>query len=80
MPRKSSMTITDLPTDVLSCIIQHVQQDVGQGDQTLDDIAALRGVCRSLRLATEQLVTQASFHANLQVAELRRMTCRCTGD
>ena len=51
--------ITSLPTDVLSCIVQHLQQDVGQRDQTLDDIAALRSMCRSLRLAVDVTVTHA---------------------
>ena len=80
LPHKSSMTITNLPTDVLGCIIRHFQQDVGQRDQTLDDIAALRSVCRTLRHATDLLVTHANFHANIGIDELRSMTRRCPGD
>jgi F-box domain len=80
MPRKESMKITNLPTDALSCIIQHVQQDAVQWEQTLDDIAALRSVCRSLRHAVDLIATHAKFHANTDVEELRRMTSRCTGD
>jgi hypothetical protein len=80
MPQKPTMTITNMPTDVLSCIIQHLQQDVGQRDQTLDDIAALRSVCRSLRLASDLFVTHANFHANIDVAELRSTTRRLPGD
>ena len=80
LPHKLTMKLTNLPTDVLSCIIQHLQQDAGQRDQTLDDIAALRSVCRSLRLATDLLVTHANFRANTDVAELRSMTRRCPGD
>jgi F-box domain len=80
MPRKPSMTFTNLPTDVLSCIIQHLQEDGWQRNQTLDDVAALRSVCRSLRLATDLLVTHANFHANIGVDELRSMLRRCPGD
>jgi hypothetical protein len=80
MPHKPTMTITNLPTDMLSCIIQHLQQDVWQRDQILDDVASLRGTCRSLRLATDVLVTHARFHANIDVAGLRSMIRRCPGD
>lgn len=79
MPPKPHLTISNLPTDVLSCIIQHLQQDVGQRDQTLDDSAALRSMCRSLRHAVDVTVTHASFHANIDVEELRTVTRRCTG-
>jgi hypothetical protein len=80
MPHKPTMTITNLPIDVLSCIIQHLQQDVGQRGQTLDDIAALRSVCRSLRLATDLHVTHANFHARIDVDELRSVTRRFPGE
>jgi hypothetical protein len=80
MPPKPHLTITNLPTDVLSCIIQHLQQDFGQRDQTLDDIAALRSMCRSLRHAVDVTVTHANFHANIDVEELRKATRRCTGN
>ena len=80
MPHKPNMTITNLPTDVLSCIIQHLQQDIGQRDQTLDDVAALRSTCRSLRHAMDPTVTHARFHLNVDVEELRNVTRRCTGD
>ena len=82
MPHKPTMTITNLPTDVLSCIIQHLQQDIGQRDQTLarDDVAALRSTCRSLRHAMDLLVTHASFYSYVDVEELRSVTRRCTGD
>jgi F-box domain len=80
MPHKPTMTITNLPTDVLSCIIQHLQQDIGQRDQTLDDVAALRSVCRSLRLATDLHVTHVNFHARIDVDELRSVTRRFLGE
>ena len=71
MPHKPSMTFTNLPADVLGCIIQHLQEDGWQKNQMLDDVAALRSVCRSVRLATDLLVTHANFHANIDVTELR---------
>lgn len=80
MPHKPSMTITNLPTDVLSCIIRNLQEDGWQRGQTLHDIAALRSVCRSLRLATDLRITHAKFHAFTEAAELRSMTRRCPGD
>ena len=82
MPPKPHLTITGLATDVLSCVMQHLQQDIDVRlrDQTLDDIAALRSMCRSLRHAMDLLVTHAKFHANADIAELYSMTHRCTCD
>ena len=74
------MTITSLPGDVLGCIIRHLQEDGWQRGRVLDDIAALRSVCRSLRLAIDLRVTHANFHANIRVADLRSMTRRFPGD
>jgi F-box domain len=79
MPHKPTMTITNLPTDVLRCIVQHLQQDAWQRDRPLDDIAALRSVCRSLCRAVDLTATHAKFHANIDVEELRSVTRRCTG-
>ena len=73
------MKIISLATDVLSCIVQHLQQDAWQRDEKLDDVAALRSVCRSLRLAVDTSVTISKFHPNVGGAELCNTTCRCTG-
>lgn len=80
MPLEPDMTITNLPTDVLSCIIRHLQEDGWQRGKTLDDIAALRSVCRSLRIATDVLVTHAKFHAFTDATDLRSLIRRCPGD
>jgi F-box domain len=80
MPHKPTLTFINLPTDVLGCIIRHLQEDGWQRARALDDVAALRSVCRSLRLATDLHVTHANFHANINVAELRSMTRRLPGD
>ena len=72
-------TITDLPKDVLSCIVRHLQHDAWQ-DQTLADIAALRSVCRSLRHAVDVTVTHARFHPYTDIEALRNVTSRCKGD
>ena len=74
------MTIVDLPKNVLSCVVRHLQQDAWQRDQRLDDVAALRSVCRSLRHAVDSVVTHAAFHANVGVVELRSTIRCCTGD
>jgi F-box domain len=76
----SRVTITTLPTDVLSCIVRHIQGDICKRDQGLDDIAALRSTCRSLRSAVDASVTYATFHANVDVAELRSTVHRCDGE
>ena len=76
----SRITITTLPTDVLSCIVRHIQENALQRDQRLDDIAALRSTCRSLRNAVDATVTSATFHPNLEVAELRSTIHRCSGE
>jgi hypothetical protein len=68
MPRKPRITLTDLPTDVLSCIAHHLRKDVGQQDGTLDDIAALRSVCRSLRHVLDHTATHANLHPHIHVA------------
>ena len=80
MPRKPRITLTDLPTDVLSYIAHHLRQDVGQQDGALDDIAALRSVCRSLRRVLDLTATHANFHPHIDVEELRSVTRRCAGD
>ncbi len=79
-PLVPSMVITDLPTDVLSRIISHLQEDGWRRNYLLDDVAALRSVCRSLRHATDLLVTHAKFHANIDVEALRSIIRRCAGD
>ena len=79
VPCRPHTTITDLPADVLSCIMQHLQQDAWDREQPLDDVAALRSVCRSLCRAVDLTVTHAKLHANMDVGELRSMTRRCTG-
>jgi F-box domain len=68
------LTISNLPTDVFSCIMQHLQEDAWQQDQPLDDVAALRSVCRSLRHAVDLTVTHARFHPHI-----RSMAFSCTG-
>ena len=73
------VTITSLPTDVLGCIVQHIQQDAWQRDQKLDDVAALRGVCRFLRHAVDLVLMHATIHINVGVAELRSVVRRCRG-
>ena len=80
MQHQALMTITDLPTDVLSCVVDNLQQDIGQEDRTLDDIAALRSVCRSLRHAVDLTVTHAKFHPHVDDEALRSMTRRCAGE
>jgi F-box domain len=80
MSRKSSMTITDLPTDVLTGIMRHLQEDGWQQDYSLDDVAALRSTCRSLRHATDMLVTHAKFPTYIDADELHSVTRRCAGD
>jgi hypothetical protein len=80
MPHKPNQMITNLPTDVLSCIIQHLQGDGCQRTRALDDIAALRSTCRSLRLDTDLRVMHARFHANIDAPGLRSMIRRCAGD
>jgi hypothetical protein len=93
MPRKPRITLTDLPTDVLSCIAHHLRQMCSaashttydrmsgtQQDGTLDDIAALRSVCRSLRRGLDLTATHANFHPHVDVEELRSVTRRCAGD
>ena len=72
--------ITTLPTDVLSCIVRHIQEDICKRDQGLDHIAALRSTCHSLRSAVDASVTHAAFHANVDVAELRSSVHRCVGE
>jgi hypothetical protein len=79
LPQMHSMLMTDLPKDVLSRIISYLQEDSWQRSCSLDDVAALRSVCCSLRHATDLLVTHAKFHANIDVEELRSMTRRCAG-
>lgn len=75
------MTITHLPTDVLSCIVSHLQQDALHLDQQLDDVAALRSVCRFLRLAVDLVVmTHATLHSNAGAAELSDIARRSQGD
>ena len=76
----SRTTITTLPTDVLSCILRHIQEDAWLRDQRLDDVAALRSTCRSLRNAVDASVTCAAFHANVEVDELRSTVRRCDGE
>jgi F-box domain len=73
------LTISNLPTDVLSCIVNQLQQDDWQHAQLLDGIAALRSVCRSLRAAVDLTVTHAAFHDNAGDPELRTIFRRCTG-
>ena len=80
MPHASHISLTELPKDVLSCIAQHLQQDVGRWDWTLDDIAALRSVCRSLRHVLDLTTTHAKFHPHVNVEGLRSVTSRCAGD
>ena len=75
----SRITITTLPTDVLSCIVRHIQENALQHDQGLDDTAALRSTCRSLRSAVDASVTSAMFHPNVEVDELRSTVRRCDG-
>jgi hypothetical protein len=79
MSRNKSMTITDLPTDVLTGIMRYLQEDGWQQDYSLDDVAALRSTCRSLRHAIGLAAIHAKFHANIDVEELRSVTRRCTG-
>jgi hypothetical protein len=79
MPCKSHILLTELPEDLLSCIAQHLQQDVGRWDWTLGDVAALRSVCRSLRHFTDRTATHAKFHPHVDVEGLRRVTSRCAG-
>ena len=74
------MTITTLATQVLSCIVGHLQQDAWQRDQRLRDVAALRSVCHLLRNAVDHIVTHAAFHAYVDVAQLLSSIRRCTGD
>ena len=74
------MSIIDLPTDVLSCVVLYLQQDNWQRNQQLDDIAALRSVCRLLHLAVDLAVTHATLHGNAGVAELVDIACRSNGD
>ena len=71
--------LTTLPTDVLSCIVRHIQGDICRRHQALDDVAALRSTCRLLRSAVDASVTCAAFHANVDVAELRNTAHRCDG-
>jgi F-box domain len=72
-------TITNLPTDVLSCIVRRLQHDAWQ-DETLADIAALRSVCRPLRHAVDVNVNHARFHPHIDIEALRNVTRRCTGN
>ena len=69
MPQR--MTISTLPADLLAFVAGHVDQD---------SVAALRSVCRSLRHAVDLTTTQATFHPNVDAAELVSTTRRCTGD
>jgi hypothetical protein len=78
-PHMPGMRLIDLPTDVLSRIIRHLQEDGWQQDSSLDDVAALRSTCCSLRHAVDQLVTYANIHANTDAEALRSMTRRCAG-
>jgi F-box domain len=63
-------TISNLPTDLLAFVVDHVEQE---------DAAALRCVCRSLRHAVDLTKTHATFHPNVDAAELRSTTRRCKG-
>lgn len=74
------MMIKDLPTDVLSRITSHLQEDGWRRNHSLDDVAALRSVCRSLRHATDLLVTHAKLHVNIDVEALRSIIRRRAGD
>lgn len=74
------MSIVDLPTDVLGCIVRHLQPKNWQCNRKLDDVAALRRVCRSLRLAVDLAVTHARVHGNASVAELVDIVRRSKGD
>lgn len=76
----SRTTITTLPTDVLSCIVHHIQENALQRDQRLDNVAALRTTCRSMHNAVDATVTHATIHPNVDVAELRSIVHRCDGE
>jgi F-box domain len=73
------ITITTLPTDVLSCIVRHIEEAALPRDQRLNFVAALRSTCRSLRNAVDASVTHATFHPNVNVAELRSTVHRYDG-
>ena len=79
MPHKPYVTIANLPTDVLSRIIRQLKVKLGHRDRTLDHIANLRSVCRSLRHSVDLTVTHANFHPHIDVEALRSMTRRCAG-
>ena len=68
--RVQRTTIANLPADLLSNIADHLSQD---------DVAALRSTCQALRRAVDLAVTDVTFHANVDAAELRSTTNRCTG-
>lgn len=70
-PMAPRITISTLPTDVLTFVLHNIDQE---------DVAALRCVCRSLRLAVDLTVTHATFHPNVDAAELGSTTQRCTGE
>jgi hypothetical protein len=74
------MTIINLPTGVLSCVLRQLQEAAWQRDQKPEDVAALRSVCRSLHAAVDASVTHLTFHANADAAELHSTVNRCTGD
>lgn len=80
LPQMPNMTITDMPTDVLSCIIRHIQEDSWQRERSLDDVAALRSTCQWLRRATDLLVTHVNFHASTDAASMLSTVRRCTGE
>ena len=72
-------SIVDLPTDVLGWVVRHLQPTNWQRNQQLDDVAALRSVCRSLRLAVDGVVTHARVHGNAGIAELMDIARRSKG-
>ena len=75
----SRTAITTLPTDVLSCIVRRIQENALQHDQRLDDVAALRSTCCSVRNTVDASVTSATFNPNVEVDELRSTVRRCDG-
>jgi hypothetical protein len=76
----SHITITTLPTDMLSCIVRLIQTEDLHLDRQLDDVAALRSTYRSLRNAVDVSVTCATIHSNMIFVELRSTVRRCDGE
>jgi hypothetical protein len=80
LPQMPTTMITDLSADALSRIMVHLKENGWQRDDALDEVAALRSTCHSLRLATDLLVTHANLHRSIDATGMRSIIRRCSGD